>query len=74
MPVSRVRGPRMDGNASSSPRLYGCAGVSNTVAGRPGLDHLPGVHHQQPVGEVADQRHVVGDEDDREAELAAAAP
>ena len=74
IPVSRTRGPRMDGNASSSPRLYGCAGTSNTVPGRPDLDHLTRVHHQQPVGEVADQRHVVGDEDDRETRAAAAAP
>ena len=69
MPVSSTRGPRIDGNASSSPWLYGWAGVSNTVRVGAGLDHLAGVHHQQLVGEVADQRHVVGDEDDREAEL-----
>src|SRR5215467_15845055 len=31
MPVSSTRGPRIDGNASSSPRLYGCDGVSKTV-------------------------------------------
>src|ERR1700722_8396453 len=36
------------------------------VEDRPGgaeLVDLPGVHHHQPVGEVADQGYVVGDED-----------
>src|SRR6266542_5219810 len=39
------------------------------LAGRTELHHLTRVHHHQPVGEVADQRHVVGNEDDREAKL-----
>jgi hypothetical protein len=30
MPVSGTRGPRIDGNASSSPRVYGCPGSANT--------------------------------------------
>ena len=30
MPVSGSRGPRIEGNASISPVLYGCSGVSNT--------------------------------------------
>ena len=39
------------------------------LPGRSELGDHPAVHHHQPVGEVADQRHVVGDKDDREAEL-----
>ena len=34
------------------------------------LDDLAGIHHGQPVGEVADQGHVVGDEEGGEADLA----
>ena len=29
------------------------------------LDHAPAVHHDDPVGDVGDDRQVVGDEDDR---------
>ena len=38
------------------------------------LRDLARVHHEQTVGEVTDERHVVRHEDDREAELAPAAP
>src|SRR5215471_2701519 len=47
-------------------------GVARGVEASPGsarLGDLAGVHHDEPLREVADQRHVVGDEDDREAEL-----
>ena len=35
------------------------------------LDHLPGVHHHDLVGQLGDHAEVVGDEDDRGAELRA---
>ena len=41
MPVSGTRGPRIDGNASSSPRLYGWVGVSNTVRVGPASTTCP---------------------------------
>src|SRR5712664_1555223 len=35
------------------------------------LDYLPGVHHDDVVGELGDHAEVVGDQDDRGAELGA---
>ena len=35
-----------------------------------GLDHLPGIHHRDAIGEIADQGEVVGDEKDAHAHIA----
>ena len=40
------------------------------LVGRAGLDDPPEVHHGDAVGDVLDDRQVVGDEDQRHAELA----
>ena len=40
--------------------------IVEQVLRRPELGYLRRVHDHQAVGEVADQRHVVGDEDDGE--------
>jgi hypothetical protein len=39
------------------------------LTGRPQLDDPPGIHHRDPVGDLDEQRQVMGDEDDGEAEL-----
>ena len=44
--------------------------LAEQLGGRTELDELAGVHDREPVGEVAHQRQVVGDEQDREPELA----
>ena len=56
------------GDADSSACVYGCAGASNSSSVRRGLDDPAEVHHRDAVGEVADDREVVGDEQVREAE------
>jgi hypothetical protein len=43
--------------------------VVEHLTSRPDLGNLTGVHDDELVGEVAHQRHVVGDEDDRETQL-----
>ena len=48
--------------------------VENSVLDVRLLDDLALVHHGDPVGEVGDDAHVVGDQHDRGAELVAAAP
>ena len=71
------RHPRARGSRGTRRAARGCTGGrgGRTRSGSgPASTTWPGVHHQQLVGEVADQRHVVGDEDDREARAAAAAP
>ena len=40
-----------------------CCGSSSTCARRPALDHLPAVHHDRVVGELADHGEVVADQD-----------
>src|SRR5205823_5075944 len=62
LPGDRRKGPHeADG--------VGMLGIGEDLARVADLDHLSRVHDRQPVGEVADKRHVVGDEDRREAEL-----
>ena len=67
--MSGRRGPRTDGNASSSPLLYGCSGRSKIEFGIAELSHLAGIHDHHAIGVVRDDRHVMRDEDDGEAEL-----
>ena len=47
------------------------ARVGEDVGGRPGLDDPPEVHDRHPVSEPRDHRELVGDEDHRQAEVAA---
>ena len=70
--ASRRRGSGC-GIASSSVRVYGCCGRASTVVRRAGLDDPAEVHDGDPVGDVLDDRQVVGDEDERHAELRAGA-
>ena len=44
--------------------------VRSDPLGRRGLDELAGVHDRDPVRELEQQRHVVCDEEDGEAEVA----
>ena len=67
MPESFTRGPRSRGNEPSSPRVYGCA-ARRRICSRDRLDDLPRVHDHHPVGDLEQQRQVVGDEQDREPE------
>ena len=46
-------------------------GWSNSTATGASLDDAAGVHHQHAVGGFRDHAHVVGDDDDRHAELVA---
>ena len=56
------------GHRREQRRVYGCSGLSYSVVGRRDLDDLAEVHHGDPVGDVADDREVVGDEEIRQAE------
>ena len=67
--ASRRRGSGW-GIASSSVRVYGCCGRDEHLVRRAGLDDPPEVHDGDAVGDVLDDRQVVGDEDQRHAELA----
>ena len=49
------------GAAETSSCVYGCAGDCVIVLGRAGLEHLAGVHHEEPLGEVPGRGDVVGD-------------
>ena len=48
----------------------GVARAVEDVAGRPGLDDPPGVHHRDPVAQLGHDAEVVGDEDERQVRLA----
>ena len=56
------------GTADSSAIVYGCSGRSYSASRVRDLDDLAQVHHRDPVGDVADHRQVVGDEEVRQAE------
>ena len=49
--------------------MYGCSGRANSSAAVRELDDLPEVHDRDPVGDVADDGEVVGDEEVGEPEL-----
>ena len=49
--------------------MYGCCGLVEDVVDRAVLDGLPAVHHEDVVGDLGDHAEVVGDHDDRRAEL-----
>ena len=49
--------------------MYGCTGAAQSVLRRPDLDDLAEVHHRDPVGDLADDGQVVGDEHVGQAEL-----
>ena len=57
------------GMADSSACVYGWAGASKIWSRGADLDDLAEVHHRDPVGDVAHDRQVVGDEQIGEAEL-----
>ena len=61
----------MDGLTDTSACVYGLRGERITALGRPDLHDLAQVHHRDPVGEHPGQRQVVGDEQVRQAALAA---
>src|SRR4051794_6311431 len=63
-PLSTDRGERIQ-----QPAAVRVAGGIEDGPGDADLDDLTGIHHHQLVGEVADQRHVVGDEYNGETEL-----
>ena len=72
-PVSRIRSALRSfsgsgiGIADSSACVYGCVGVSNTESTVADLDDPAEVHHRDPVGDVAHDGEVVGDEQVRQA-------
>ena len=49
--------------------MYGCFGSSVELLARADLDGLAEVHDHHPIGDVADDVEVVGDEDVREPEV-----
>ncbi len=62
----RVRAPAPP---TASAWVYGCVGRVVDVVASADLDDLAEVHHGDPVGDVADHRQVVGDEQVRQPEL-----
>ena len=56
------------GERAEQPAGVGMGGAAAQLVGRRGLDDLPGVHDHHPVGDLQQQRQVVGDEEDREAQ------
>jgi len=48
----------------------GGPGLGEDRRRRPFLDHPPRLHHDHPVGHLGDHAHVMGDQDDRGAEVA----
>ncbi len=70
MPVSRRSGPVSGGNDCISPIVYGCFGVVVQLRRTRQLDDLARVHDRDPVGDLDQQRQIVGDEQNREAALA----
>ena len=63
----RVGQPRQRGQQQ---RRVGMARLREQRLRRPGLGDAPGIHHRDPVGDVGDHAHVVGDQHDRGAALA----
>lgn len=45
--------------------------MGQDLAGGPGLDHLAGIQHEDPIGDVLDQGKVVGDQQQRQPQLLA---
>ena len=66
-------GPCSGGNELSRPRVYGCRGARKSRRRVRPLDQPPGVHDRDRVGDLHQQRQVVRDEQDGEAELGRAA-
>ena len=50
--------------------MYGCAGASQSASVGADLDHPSEVHHRHVVGDVADDREVVRDQEQPDVELA----
>ena len=67
--ASLLRPGTGSGIAESSAIVYGCSGRAKSSSDGRDLDDLAEVHHGDAVGDVADDREVVGDEEVREAEL-----
>ena len=66
----RARSRRVGtGIADSSACVYGWAGDLVDLVARADLDDLAEVHHRHPIGDVADDGQVVGDEQVGQAEL-----
>ena len=65
-PSSRVRGrvrPRPgSGIALNSALVYGCAGAGEDLLPAPGLDNATEIHDRHIIGQKAQRRQVVGDE------------
>ncbi len=59
------------GTADSSSWVYGCLGLASTSSTGPGSAIWPGVHDDQPVGDVPGAGDVVGDVQDGHALLVA---
>ena len=51
-----VPAPCTGGIAASRPAVYGCSGAANTRCGRPFLDDVAGVHHEQCAGRLGRRR------------------
>ena len=73
MPVSSRCGAAQRREGAQQSLAVRVQGVPVELGRRRLLDDAPAVHDRDPVGELHQQRQVVGDEDDREAELARAA-
>ena len=73
MPISRFAPRSWWGTSSSAPGCTGARVARTDPRGRH-LDQFAGVHDPDPVGELDQQRQVVRDEQDREAEAAPSAP
>ena len=64
----------MRGIDDSRPSVYGISGCAKMSLRRARLDDAAAVHDGDLVGDVGDDAEVVGDDDDRGAELAPGGP
>ena len=71
-PASSAGRRRRDGSMTGmAPATLGCTGAAGRRTGlrRTGLDDAAQVHHGRAIADVRDHREVVGDEQDRDAEV-----
>ena len=68
-PLARAASRPASGPPTSAPRCRGGSGGRKPLRSAPVSMIRPEVHHRDPVGDVADHRQVVGDEDVGDAEL-----
>ena len=73
-PLARAAPARAAGSRPAAPCVYGWRGAANSARFDADLDDAAEVHHRDAVGDVADDREVVGDEQVRRGRSAAAGP